>query len=65
MFLAEGGNIRSEKFAMQNLGDKSRGLLGDNKRDDNPLFGTFWTHISSVLRWLKVAQSGSKWLKMA
>ena len=26
-------------------GDKSRGLLGDNKRDENPPFGTTSTHV--------------------
>ena len=29
----------------------ARGLLGDNKRDNNPLYGTFWTHFE----WLEVA----------
>ena len=34
---------------------RSRGFLGDDDRDDNPLFGTFWTHVLSGLRWLKMA----------
>ena len=29
-------------------------ILGDNnKRDENLLFGTFWTHVLSGLRWLQ------------
>ena len=44
-------------FTVRNLllGDEIQGLLGDNKRDENPVFGTTWTHVLSGLRWLKVA----------
>ena len=45
------------------LGNKIQGPSGDEKRDENPLFGTFWTPVLSGFRWLKVASSGLKLLK--
>ena len=45
-----------------------RGLLGDNKRDENPLYGTFWTRfewLEVAYTGLKVASGGLKWLKVA
>ena len=27
------------------LGNKIQALLGENERDENPLFGTFWAHV--------------------
>ena len=42
---------------------KSRGLLGDNRRDENPLSGTFWTTLlRNGWRWVKVAYGSLKWL---
>ena len=32
-----------------------QGLREGNKRDENPLFGTFWGPVLSGFRWLKVA----------
>ena len=38
------------------LGDEKPGaFLGTTKETKKPLFGTFWTHVWSGLRWLKVA----------
>ena len=43
------------------LGDKIQGLLGDNNRDENLLDPRF----DANSRWLKVAYSGIRWLKVA
>ena len=40
---------------LRRIATNSRGLLGDNKRHENTLFGTFWTHVLRGLRWPKVA----------
>ena len=48
---------------LEYLDDKPRAILGDNKRDENPLYGHFLDPILS--HQFKVAQSGLKWLKVA
>ena len=45
------------RICPRTVGDIEKSFWGEHnfKRDQNPLFGIFWTHVLSGVRWLKVA----------